>query len=139
MITAMAYVPINTHSNNTGLVTVVLIAEHKRFTFIIDTGSNISHIDTEAAKLLQNSQKIPTADSSVTGINGSLQSSGKIRQCFNSNIFTFDHEFFITDLTPLANAIEDSSGIRIQGILGTDFLSRFRCHLDFKKSRLHLG
>lgn len=135
----MAFIAINTYSRNTGLVTITLTAERKHFVFIIDTGSNVSHIDAEAAKLLQNSTKLPIIDNSVTGIDGSLQSTGKIRQCFSSGIFTFDHEYFVTDLSSMAKVIEDNSGIRIHGILGTDFLVKYRCHLDFKKSRLHLG
>ena len=135
----MAFIAINTHSGNTGLVTITLTAEHKHFTFIIDTGSNVSHIDAEVAKLLQNSTKLPILDNSVTGIDGSLQSTGKIRQCFSSGIFMFDHEYLVTDLSSMTKVIEDNSGIHIHGILGTDFLAKYRCHLDFKKSRLHLG
>lgn len=135
----MAFIVINTHSGNTGLVTITLIAEHKPFIFIIDTGSNVSHIDAKAAQLLQKSTQVPTKDNSVIGIEGSLKSAGKIRQIFNSGIFTFDHEFFVTDLSSMAKAIKDNGGVEIHGILGTDFLAKYRCHLDFKKSRLHLG
>lgn len=135
----MAFIVINTHSGNTGLVTITLTAERKHFTFIIDTGSNVSHIDAKATQLLQKSSQVPTKDNSVIGIEGSLKSTGKIHQTFHSGIFTFDHEFFVTDLSSMAKAIKDSGDIEIHGILGTDFLSKYRCHLDFKKSRLHLG
>lgn len=135
----MAFINIDTHSKNTGLVTVTLTTERKPFIFIIDTGSNVSHIDIEAAKLLTKSSEVPSENNSVTGISGALQSTGKIKQCFNSGIFTFDHEYFVTNLASLVKAVEADSNIKIHGILGTDFLVKYRCHLDFKKSRLHLG
>lgn len=135
----MAFIALNTQSGNTGLVTITLTAERKAFTFIIDTGSNVSHIDTAAASLLTKSKKTSLKDDSVIGISGALQSSGKIRQIFRTAIFTFDHEFLVTDLSELAQTIKDTGNIEIHGLLGTDFLSKYRCHLDFKKNRLHLG
>jgi len=135
----MAFIAINTQSGNTGLVTIPLTSEHKLFTFIIDTGSNVSHIDLAAAKILQKSTFIPVETNSVVGIEGSLKSIGKIKQFFSAGIFTFGHEFFVTDLSTMINTIKESGDIEIHGILGTDFLNKYRCHLDFKKNRLHLS
>jgi hypothetical protein len=47
--------------------------------------------------------------------------------------------FFVTNLDSLVRDIYECSGIKVDGILGTDFLIKYRCHLDFKKNRLHLG
>ena len=41
----MAYLKLNTSTGNTGLVSVTLNHCNQPFVFLIDTGSNISHID----------------------------------------------------------------------------------------------
>lgn len=135
----MAYIKINTNSGNTGLVTIVLSTEKKLFTFLIDTGSNVSHIDKSAISLLQNYTKVSINNSSTVGINGTLDSNEKVQLLLNSGVFTFSHQYLVTDLSTMIKSIEDNSNLKIHGILGTDFLSKYMCHLDFKKSRLHLG
>lgn len=135
----MAYISLN-HSEKTGLLTITLNAEKKPFTFIIDTGSNVSHLDASAAKLL--TKKIPKdiiPSNPTVGISGSISSTGLITQTFNSGIFTFEHQFLISDLHELIDTIVEEGGPRISGIIGTDLLAKYRCHIDFKKNRLHLG
>lgn len=135
----MAYISLN-HSDKTGLLTITLTANRKPFTFILDTGSNISHLDMEAAKLLTKQIPKDTIPSNpIVGISGSLDSIGRITQTFNSDIFTFEHTFYVSDLSSLIQAIAEEGGPKISGIIGTDLLKKYRCHIDFKKNRLHLG
>ena len=82
---------------------------------------------------------MPISNSSTIGINGTLDSNEKVRVLLNSGVFTFSYQYLVTDLSTMIKSIEDNSNLKIHGILGTDFLSKFMCHLDFKKSRLHLG
>lgn len=133
----MAYIVLN-HSQNTGFLTITLHANQKPFHFIIDTGSNVSHIDTAAAGLLNN-PKTSFHNPMIIGISGSLKSTGTIHQIFTNDIFTFEHDFLVSDLSALFSSIQEEEDFTIHGIIGTDFLSKYRCHIDFKKNRLHLG
>lgn len=135
----MAYIALNAQSKDIGLITITLTAEYKPFTFIIDTGSNVSHIDETAFKSLKNIEPIDADSYMITGVGGTMESIGKVKKKFRADIFTFEQEFFVTDLFELITWLESEGMEPVHGILGTDFLFKYRCHLDFKKNRLHLG
>ena len=50
----MAFIKFNNKIDSLKLVIVTLFADKKPFNFVIDTGSNISHISTPSAKKLPN-------------------------------------------------------------------------------------
>lgn len=133
----MAFIALETSGN--GLYTITLTANKKPFTFVIDTGSNISHLDCAAATKLGKGGDTKNKATPVTGISGDLESFGKVQQTFTCGIFTFDFDFEVTDLSKLFQAVKADGGPEICGILGTDFLTKYKCHIDFKKNRLHLG
>ncbi len=135
----MAFIKFNNKIDSLKLVIVTLFADKKPFNFVIDTGSNISHISIPSAKKLPNAVSVAAQDKQVGGISGSVNATGKIKQTFVNDVFKFTHEFFVTNLDSLVEDIYECSGIKVDGILGTDFLIKYRCHLDFKKNRLHLG
>lgn len=133
----MAYITLNS-METTGLPTITLHADSKPFTFVIDTGSNSSVLDK---KVVQELGKTPEVlpDHSIVGIAGTLGHVESVKQTFTNDIFVFEHTFLVSNLSALIDAIYEDGKIKIHGILGTDFLTKYRCHLDFKKKRLHLG
>lgn len=133
----MVGIPIIVNTNNTGLVTMSLRGDGHKLVFIIDTGSNESHIDEEATKLLK-SPIDKTAGSKITGVSGSLKSIGKIDQWLEYKTHSFKLGFSVTDLSAMVKAIEKACGVHIHGIIGTDFLRIFDGRLDFKDSMLYL-
>lgn len=135
----MAYINIDTNAGDTGLATITLFVGTQHFTFVLDTGSNTSHLDKETLKLLPKVNYVSSEGESTSGISGEVASEGKVRQCFNSGMFTFEQEFQVTDLSKIAGVLKDSGNFTLHGILGTDFLRKYSCHLDYKKHRLHLG
>ena len=135
----MAYIPINVNAGDTSLVTLTLTAGPENFLFVVDTGSNVSHISKESVTRFPNADKVKETEQETTGLEGTTYSVGEVSQCLSSGMFTFSHTYLITDLSKIAKVLEDSGGFRVDGILGTDFLQKFRCHLDFKKNRLHMG
>lgn len=135
----MAYIVLNNTVNTLGLPTITLKSEQKPFIFVIDTGSNSSHLDKAAANLLRKVPKDVIPAIPTSGITGQLSSEGRITPIFTSDIFSFEYPLLITDLSNIIREIKEAGGPEIHGILGTDFLSKYRCHLDFKKNRLHLG
>lgn len=134
----MAYINIDTNTGDTGLATLTLFVGSRHFTFVLDTGSNISHLAKETLKLLPKVNYLSLEGESTSGISGKVVSEGKIRQCFNSGMFTFEQDFQVTDLSKIAGIVKESGNFTIHGILGTDFLRKYSCHLDYKKHRLHL-
>ena len=134
----MAFINLNPKSV-TGLATVTLFSGRDPFTLILDTGSNVSHLDKTAASALENINVERVDENPVAGICGTMGITGKARLLFYHDVFTFDHEFMISDLARLFEAIKAAGGCQCHGIIGTDFLYKYRCHLDFKKNRLHFG
>lgn len=135
----MAYIVLSNLTKTLGLPVITLKSEQIPFNFVIDTGSNVSHLSAKAAKMLRKVPKDVIPAIPTSGISGNLQSEGKITPIFTNDIFSFEHTFLVTDLSELINNISGETGVEIHGILGMDFLSKYRCHLDFKKNRLHLS
>lgn len=135
----MAYIVLNSTVQTLGVPTVTLNSEQQPFNFVIDTGSNASHIDKLAVEKLRKVPKDVIPATPTSGISGALHSEGKVTPIFKLGIFSFECPMLITDLSNVINDIKQAGGPEIHGILGMDFLSKYRCHLDFKKNRLHLG
>ena len=135
----MAYLKLNTSTGNTGLVSVTLNHCNKPFVFLIDTGSNISHIDKSFLDIFpEKKEQLQPNDKNTISLSGQIESLGVLTNSFSASCFTFNIKALVTDLSNLKSAIYKASNVNIQGILGTDFLNTYRCHLDFKKQRLHL-
>ena len=101
-----------------------------KFNFLLDTGSNLSHISIEAANKLTGQRKDATAK--VTGI-GEATTSGVCRTSLSYKGAEYEIDLCITDhLTKTFAEIKKESGVQVHGIIGNQFFQKHKYILDFK-------
>lgn len=102
--------------------------------FILDSGSNISHICAEYHECLDAEPLGTDEEEEVTGLGGASKGVTMCRATLK-DIMSREYEVDLSvssHLSSVAKAIEASTGIQIHGLLGTDFLRRYNYVLNFK-------
>jgi hypothetical protein len=103
----------------------------KKFNFLLDSGSNYSHISAIAAKNIQGT-KI-NVESDITGI-GQGKSEGMYKAVLTYKNLSFDIDLCITKhLNDSFSSIKKETGIQIHGIIGNQFLQKYKYVLDFNE------
>lgn len=101
----------------------------KRFNLILDSGSNVSHINSGVLNEFEYNPLDKTM--SVIGIEGNHQDSNKCIIQFKCRGSNLEEEFCVTDLNAAFDDIKKNYGVSIHGILGNKFLERYGYVLDF--------
>lgn len=102
--------------------------------FLIDTGSNISHICPTAAALIELQHTKVDEKKEVAGLGalsqGVIMCSAKFKDTLSKE---YEVELSISkELEETAKYIKKNAGIEIHGLLGTDFLQNYKYVIDFK-------
>lgn len=118
----------------TNLPVIKLINNNQVFSFLVDTGSNISQIDSDSFTRLQPESFNGDDQVEIQGI-GAVNSS--TTSCVAKFTDTAKNNFKLTllinsNFAPVKSAIKKSSGIELDGIIGTDFLIKYDYSIDFK-------
>lgn len=111
------------------LPVIPCINNNKRFNLILDSGSNVSHINSGV--LNEFDFNMLDTEMSVIGIEGNKKDSGKCIMKFNCRGSNLEEEFCITDLNAAFDDIKRNYGVSIHGILGNRFLEKYGYVLDF--------
>lgn len=118
-----------------GNLPVISLSSNKStFNFLLDSGSNISHICTEYFKDLDAKLLGTYKDGKVNGLGATNVG---ITMCNASLKDTLGNEYKVNlsvsdQLIDVTKNIELSTGIKIHGLLGTDFLKKYNYIVDFK-------
>lgn len=103
------------------------------FNFLIDTGSNISHICPSAATLIE-LQYIKADKREIAGL-GALNQGAAVCSAKFKDALSKEYEVELSiskELEETAKYIKESVGTEIHGLLGTDFLQNYKYVIDFK-------
>lgn len=103
----------------------------KKFNFLLDTGSNLSHISAEAAKEL-NGENFE-AKTKVSGI-GTGETNGLCKTTLTYKGVNYDIDLCITDhLTEAFTEIKNTTGVQVHGLMGNQFFQQHKYVLDFEE------
>lgn len=103
----------------------------KKFNFLLDTGSNLSHISEEAAKELEGITFDTKAK--VSGI-GTGETSGLCRTTLSYKDNSYDIDLNVTShLSETFADIKKETGVQVHGLIGSQFFQKYRYILDFKE------
>lgn len=115
-----------------GIPIVTLKNGGKEFNFILDTGSDISHIDSNIKDSLSNIEEVEGDNLTVTTANGSVEGNNNwIRVPLNYKKQSFIEDFMPLDLHDSFEVLREDTGIQLHGILGNTFLRKYRYVLDY--------
>lgn len=103
----------------------------KKFNFLLDTGSNYSHISKEAAKEIKG--EIVDTKAKVSGI-GEGMTSSIYKTTISYKDANYDIDLCVTDhLTDAFAAIKKETGVQVHGLIGNQFFQKYKYVLDFKE------
>lgn len=103
----------------------------KKLNFLLDTGSNVSYINSSIIPLLDH-EKIDKEMNTI-GIEGNKVSNQFCKMSVTYKNQVFEEEFSIADLDEAFSVVKQESGVQIHGILGSKFFERYKYVLDFKE------
>lgn len=125
----------NTAINTLELPIVTLISNGEAFNFLVDTGSNKSHLKIGVAEQMDSRPIFDKSETVITTGNGKVQQYG-----YYDVTFTFGDKRRITQCFEVMDLEDTFSdwGMPIHGILGVDFLACFGYKLDFSTFTMHV-
>ena len=122
----------------TGLPLIVIQIAECNLCFIVDTGANLSFIDSKVVDFIKDSILLSDKEIIVSGIDGNqIESNKEAKVTFKVNDYTFTHTFISKPLIESLKTVELESGIQIHGIIGNDFLIKYKWVIDFEKLEVY--
>ena len=103
----------------------------KKLNFLLDTGSNVSYINSSVISLLVHEKT--DKEMNTIGIEGNKVSNQFCKMSVTYKNQVFEEEFSIADLDEAFSVVKQESGVQIHGILGSKFFERYKYVLDFKE------
>ena len=117
-----------------GLPLVILQQGERSFCFLIDSGSNRSHISTEFLNDIE--VKLHKTRMQCCGIEGNYEETGLGMAAFEVQGIPVLDAFLISNLKSAFEHTKGICGIQIHGILGNTFLCRYNGIIDYPKHKL---
>ena len=102
-----------------------------KLNFLLDTGSNVSYINSSMIPLLVHEKT--DKEMNTIGIEGNKVSNQFCKMSVTYKNQVFEEAFSIADLDEAFGVVKQESGVQIHGILGSKFFERYKYVLDFKE------
>lgn len=115
----LAELPIVTFCNNS-----------KKLNFLLDTGSDLSHINESLLPSLKY-EKV-NENRNIISVGGNSQSLGCCDMPVTYKNQKFVNRFCISNLDEAFGVIKAETGVQIHGILGSKFFAKYKYILDFE-------
>lgn len=115
----------------TELPVVTFYNGEKKLNFLLDTGSNVSHINSSVIHLLDHTKTDQKTD--TIGMEGNKVSNDICKMTVYYRNQRFEEDFIISDLNDAFDIIKQEDGVQIHGILGSKFFEKYRYVLDFSE------
>lgn len=102
----------------------------EKFNFLLDTGSNHSHISVEAAERIKGTPMVGSEN--VQGVGGAIVIDRAINATIEYKSKSYEVSLLVGEhLTDTFRTIKETTGVQVHGIIGSGFLSDNRYILDF--------
>lgn len=114
----------------TELPIITFFNNNVKLNFLLDTGSNLSHINSSILSNLEYTKL--EGSHSVVGIGGKKEC-GICEMMVKYKNQEFKEDFYITNLDEAFDEVKKESGVQIHGILGNRFFEKYKYIIDFDK------
>lgn len=114
---------------------ILVEVKDKYLSFILDTGSTCSLIDSTVVEYFKDIVE-PVGDYCISGIEGTKHKVDMITLPFTFENQIYKPKFCVRPLLDAFKSIEEKSGIQVHGLIGTDFLLENKWIINFEKLKL---
>lgn len=114
-----------------GIPVIAAVIDGQIINLLVDSGANASYLNSTTFKP---NDKV-TNTFQTYGIGGVIDSCACMYP-IRIGSFQDDVEFALNDLSQSMDGYHEMYGIRIEGLLGSDFLAKYKCHIDFENLSL---
>lgn len=122
----------------TDLPVITLDNDGEKLNFLLDTGSNMSHFNSEAVNLLKDYESINKEGQSIVTATGTSEASHWLRIPLKYKKQIFFEDFMLLDLKEAFDTIHKENGVQIHGILGNSFFTKYGYVLDFDSNMAYI-
>lgn len=108
-----------------------------KLNLLIDTGSSHSFFDTNVigdVDIMMYDKN--DTNHSVTTQGGELDVTNSISLSFSYDMFNFDENFLLLDMTKTNQFLKEKHGFQIAGILGNTFFKETKTYIDYEKFKI---
>lgn len=108
--------------------------------FLIDTGSNISHICPSVVSLIELQYTKSDVNKEIAGL-GTLNQGSAVCSAKFKDVLSREYEIELSiskELEETTKYIKKNTGVEIHGLLGTDFLQNYKYVIDFKTLEVYV-
>lgn len=117
----------------TELPVITLHNGGQKLNFLLDTGSNISHLNSKAEELLKRYDEVHKAGFDIATATGVTEGSNKwVSVPLQYKKQSFIEDFMLLDLQEAFDSIKKENGVQLHGILGNSFFTKYKYVLDFE-------
>lgn len=127
-----ATIPFKESVDLVGLPIVTFTNNGQKLHFLLDTGSDDSHIIPSVLNKLTILSEEKSTNPVVTA-GGNLESAGDVTLNISYKHHTFLNTFKVSDMEQVFKEAFGSKGIVVHGILGSIFFNKYNYILDFKE------
>lgn len=119
------------------LPVITVTIDGVKHNMLVDSGSDASYIDKNALKEM-NKELIGHQNGIVGGTSIDENQTNVYEINFTCGNKELKEEFTENDFNQIFTFIKQNSGVKLTGILGTRFLIKHKCILDFDKLTFHI-
>lgn len=101
----------------------------RKLTFLLDTGSNNSIIDSNVLDSIPHEMTNETSD--LFGLEGNTVKTRICRIKLTYKDTDYEYDYLINDMSQCFGQIKRDTGVTLHGLLGSNFFNRFKYVLDF--------
>lgn len=120
-----------------GLPMIVLYQNNTKFHFVLDTGSDACVVHKGLLDKLEHTKYEEIVDN--MGINGDSTQAGWANSTFYNGNFKYNFDYQVLDISQVRDAVKEDKGVIIDGLIGTDFLTKYKYLIDFEKMICYPG
>ena len=116
----------------------VKLFDDKHILFLIDTGADISIMDISLFEYYKSRVMFSEKSEGIIMATHSTQETIQAQFEFSYEELRYTEVFRCMDCSMGFNQVQQDSGYQIHGIIGTNFLVKYRWIIDFEKQQIHI-
>ena len=121
----------------TELPIITFLNNGKRYNMLVDTGSNWSYINSQELESMITTKE-SVSKSFVSANGGNTNCGAKHTIDFAIKGFILTHDFIENDFSMTFGNIKQETGVNLSGIIGTDFLRKYKFVVNFEEYKITL-